>query len=218
MRTPNDLVYGETNRYPLFVNSAVRSIRYWLKLTRMEASKLPIKAYRMLYVLDERGKRNWASNVRCKLYQYGFGFVWLNQGVEEMNQFLHVFRERLIVCRWQEWHSHVETSDRFNVYWTVCTIHDKKIYLKTNIDRHLKFIMTKFRLGISDIAVHHCRYKRQTDKNLICPLCRVAQETELEFVQCCPVLRALRMSEICPIRILQISKSFLIKPAAGIHQ
>ena len=28
MRTPNDLVYGETNRYPLFVNSAVRCIRY----------------------------------------------------------------------------------------------------------------------------------------------------------------------------------------------
>ena len=42
-----------------------------------------------------------------------FGFVWLNQGVEEMNQFLHVFRERLVVYRWQEWrHSHVETSDR----------------------------------------------------------------------------------------------------------
>ena len=53
----------------------------------MEASKVPNTDYRMLYVLDERGKRNWASNVRCKLYQYGFGFVWLNQGVEEMNQF-----------------------------------------------------------------------------------------------------------------------------------
>ena len=42
MRTPNDLVYGETNRYPLFVNSAVRCVRYCLKLTRMEASKLPM--------------------------------------------------------------------------------------------------------------------------------------------------------------------------------
>ena len=63
MRTPNDLVYGETHRYPLYVNSAVRCIRYWLKLTRMEESKLPNKAYRMLYILDELGKRNWASNV-----------------------------------------------------------------------------------------------------------------------------------------------------------
>ncbi len=196
MRTPNDLVYGETNRYPLFVNSAVRCIRYWLKLTRMEASKLPSKAYRMLHILDERGKRNWASNVRCKLYQYGFGFVWLNQGVEEMNQFLHVFRERLVVCRWQEWHSHVETSDRFNVYRTFCTIHDTKTYLKMNIDRHLKFIMTRFRLGISGIFVHYYRYKRHTDNDLICPLCRVAQETELHFVLCCPVLSALRVQFI----------------------
>ena len=56
MRTPNDLVYGETNRYPLFVNSAVGCIRYWLKLTRMEASRVPSKAYRMLH-LDVTGIR-----------------------------------------------------------------------------------------------------------------------------------------------------------------
>ena len=80
----------------------------------MEASKLANKAYMILHVLDERGKRNWASNIRCNLYQYGFGFVWLNQGVEEMNQFLHVFRERLIAYWWQEWRSYVETSDRFH--------------------------------------------------------------------------------------------------------
>ena len=85
-RTPKYL-YTFTNAYGI----------YWLKLTKMEASKLPDKAYRMLYVLDERGKINWASNVRCKLYQYGFSFVWLNPGVEEMNQFLHVPRERLFV-------------------------------------------------------------------------------------------------------------------------
>ena len=58
MRMSDDLVYGETNRYPLFVNSAVRCIRCWLKLRRMEASKLPNTAYRMLYVSDERGKEN----------------------------------------------------------------------------------------------------------------------------------------------------------------
>ena len=75
MRTPNDLVYGETNsyRYPLFVNSAVRCIHYWLKLTRLEASKLPSKVYRMLHILDERGKRNWALNVSLKVVSI---WVW----------------------------------------------------------------------------------------------------------------------------------------------
>ena len=37
----------------------------------------------MLYNLDARGKRNWVSNVRMQLFQYGFGFIWMNQGVEE---------------------------------------------------------------------------------------------------------------------------------------
>ena len=78
----------------------------------------------------------------------------MNQGVEKMNQVLYVFRERLIVCRWQKWHFQCDTSDRFNVYRTFCTIHDRKTYLKMNIDRHLKFIITRFRLGISDIFVH----------------------------------------------------------------
>ena len=75
MRTPNDLVYGETNKYPLYFNSAITCIPYSLKLTRMDVSRLPSKAYRMLLKLDARGNKNWVSNVRCKLYLYGFGYI-----------------------------------------------------------------------------------------------------------------------------------------------
>ena len=57
MRTPNDFVYGETNRYPLYINSIIRCIRYWLKLTTMEDTRLPQKAYRMLLDLDIRDKK-----------------------------------------------------------------------------------------------------------------------------------------------------------------
>ena len=59
MKTPNDLVYGETDRFPITLNSAVRCIRYWLKLTCMGEDRLPHKAYMMIYNLDARGKRNW---------------------------------------------------------------------------------------------------------------------------------------------------------------
>ena len=81
--------------------------------------------------------------------------------------------------------------------------------MKMNIDRHLKFIMTKFRLGISDIAVHHCRYKRQTDKNLIFPSFRAAQETELHFALCCPVLRILR-AQFIPLKFYKFPMLFLL--------
>ena len=54
----------------------------------------------MLYNLDATGKRNWVSNVRMQLFQYGFGYVWMNQGVGRVNEFIRAFRERLIDCRW----------------------------------------------------------------------------------------------------------------------
>ena len=118
-------------------------------------------------------------------------FGWIKV-LKELISFLHVLRERQIVCRWQEWNSHVLISDRFSVCRTFCTVYDMKMYLKLNIDRHLKFIMTRFRLGISDIAVHFYRYKRHTDNDLFCPLCGEAQKNELHFVLCCPVLSDLR--------------------------
>ena len=31
-KTPNDVVYGELGRYPLFITATVRFIKYWLKL------------------------------------------------------------------------------------------------------------------------------------------------------------------------------------------
>ena len=47
MRTPNDLVYGETGRYPIYVNWYVRTISYWLKMYRMEEQRLLYRAHAM---------------------------------------------------------------------------------------------------------------------------------------------------------------------------
>ena len=94
-------MYVETDRFPITLNSAVRCISCWLTLTCMSEDRLPHKAYMMLNNLDARVKRNWVSNVRMQLFQYGFGFVWMNQGVGRVNEFIRAFRERLIDCRWQ---------------------------------------------------------------------------------------------------------------------
>ena len=46
--TPNNMIYGNTARYPLYINAYVRAVRYWLKITRMNEKRLPYKAYLML--------------------------------------------------------------------------------------------------------------------------------------------------------------------------
>ena len=113
-----------------------------------------------------------------------------------MKHFLNEFQERLILSRWQEWDFHVKNSERFAIYRTFCTVHDRKSYLKMNLDKHLKFIMTRFRCGISEIAVHHFRYKKHSRVDLICPLCKNGIEDEVHFVFCCPILINLRKQYI----------------------
>ena len=34
-KTPNHMVYSDTGRYPLYIESTLSSLRYWLKLRRM---------------------------------------------------------------------------------------------------------------------------------------------------------------------------------------
>ena len=55
-RTPSALVYGETGRYPLYVNTYTRCIKYWLNLVRMPDNRLPSKSYKMLmtYIVRTR--------------------------------------------------------------------------------------------------------------------------------------------------------------------
>jgi hypothetical protein len=193
LRTPNDLVYNELGRHPITINSVINCIKYWLKLLEMEEDRLPIKAYLMLRKLDERGKITWVTNVRRCLYQYGFGFVWVNQGVGGVKEFLKVFKQRMIDCRWQNWYEHVNNSERFSVYRTFCDfLHSIPLYLKLDMDRHLKFIMTKFRFGVSDLTVHYFRYRQHTPRNLLCPMCKDHEENEIHFIFCCPFYENLR--------------------------
>ena len=165
----------------------------------MGEDRLPHKAYMMLYNLDARGKRNWVSNVRMQMFQYGFGFVWMNQGVGRVNEFIRAFRERLIDCRWQDWEDHVQTNDRFSVYRSFNSIsYCTKICITMNMDRHLKRIMTKFRFGVSELSVHYYRYRSHVERDLKCPLCGEAKEDEVNFVLCCPVLDDIRKQFIPP--------------------
>ena len=78
-RTPSDMVYWETGRFPLYVLSYTSCTEYRLRLTTMDTARLPRKTYDMLLSVHNSGKFCWASWVHQALYKFGFGFVWENQ-------------------------------------------------------------------------------------------------------------------------------------------
>ena len=64
MRTPNKMVYGELGRYPLFVNTYIRTVKFWFRLLQLDQDRLPRQAYLMLKSVDDNGKDCWVSGIR----------------------------------------------------------------------------------------------------------------------------------------------------------
>ena len=47
-RTQNHMVYGKTERYPLYIDSTISSLRYWFKLSKMPMTRFLKQALVML--------------------------------------------------------------------------------------------------------------------------------------------------------------------------
>jgi hypothetical protein len=129
IKTPNIMIYGELGRYPLYINSYIRCIKYWFRLLQLDNTRLPRQAYEMQLMLDQAGKKCWASDVRNILGQTGFYIVWLNQGVGDVKGFLGLFKQRLIDMYKQEWCGIVRDKTRYNFYSTVKHVHECEKYI-----------------------------------------------------------------------------------------
>ena len=84
-KSPNYMVYGETGRYPLYIDCKIASLRYWLKLGKMPITRFPKQALIMLQNsldTENRGKRsNCAGSIKKCLESYGFQDVCPEGGV-----------------------------------------------------------------------------------------------------------------------------------------
>lgn len=191
IRTPNKMVYGELVRFPLYINSAVRAIKYWFKLIQMSHDRLPYQAYCMLLNMDKNGKDNWASQVRSMLSSCGFYFVWLQQGVGNINSFLKEFKNRLQDIYRQEWHSSIAERDRYEIYRTFKTEFTAEPYI-IDIDVYcFRVAISQLRFGVLPINNNMQRY---SDNIMLkyCPFCSNVVENEEHFLYKCPLYADLR--------------------------
>ena len=70
--------------------------------------------------------------------------------------------------------------------------HVQEAYLSVDINKYVKNAFTKFRFGISSIAVHSIWYKLHSYSETICPLCTASVENEVHFTLSCSAVNDLR--------------------------
>ena len=105
-------------------------------------------------------------------YRYGFGFVWENQGVCHMKRFLCEFRQWLIDCCLQDWHSVMASKDRLAFYSTFKKSHSLADYLFTVKKAVLRKHLVRFRLGVSPLKTHRLRYSQKNTRHFYLSILR----------------------------------------------
>ena len=151
---PNSFVYSELGRFPLVVNCCIRVIRYWFRLLKMDNSRLPYQAYKMLSTLDENGKKNLVTTVRQSLFYLGYRFVWLNQGVVTEQHFIAQLKQRFIDVYSREWLANLRASTRFDVYISLKTSIKYETYLDFVRVKCFRDALIRFRLRITELKTH----------------------------------------------------------------
>jgi hypothetical protein len=189
--TPNKMIYGELERYPLYINSSIRCIKYWFRILSMDQSRLAKQAYLMQLTDDRCGKKCWASEIRELLYSMGFHFVWLNQGVGNVKAFLAVLKQRLIDTFLQEWRATIRDKERYILYKTFKHDFGYSSYL-LNVDIYcFRVAIAQLRLGVLPINSNTHRFS-DNPRVKMCPFCENCMEDERHFLTVCTLYTELR--------------------------
>ena len=187
----------ELGRYPLHINSCMRSIKYWPKLQTMSDSRLPKQAYKMQLKLENLNPC-WVTRTKNVLCDFGFTDVWQQQGVGVERIFLSVLKQRLLEKYNQEWLNAVNTSSRFSFYVTFKSSLLPEQYfdcvtLKCYRDA-LEMLLSRFDLVFYQSTAINLDILKMTEKGL----CQSQVEDEFHFVCMCPLYKRLRTKHIDP--------------------
>ena len=72
LHSSNKLLYGETGRYPLFIRTAVKCIKYWVRLIKLPVARLCRQTYNMLLIQNNQGRISWVFKVQQIFNENGF--------------------------------------------------------------------------------------------------------------------------------------------------
>ena len=203
--TPNKMVYLELQRYPLYINSYVRSIKYWLRLIHMDISRLPKQSYLMMLSIDRDGKNCWVSQVRDILCNTGFAYAWFNQGVGNEAIFVREFKQRLIDMFKQEMFSAIRDKPRYVVYKLIDRDLQPVEYISNIRIFCFRAVLTQTRMGVLSINANIYRYgNNPMDK--MCPFCENMIEDDAHIFFKCPLYVDIRKRYLATYKNCEVYK------------
>jgi hypothetical protein len=210
-KTPNHMAYGETGRYPLFIESTISAVRYWFRLKTMHLSRFPKQIYNSMVnnlgTEDMKSGKNWARCIKDCLNSYGFLNVW-TEGVVSEKAFLVNLKQAMIHRFKDEWRVKIFTSERSATYSLFKHVFETEIYLNDLTIKKFRDPMIRMRLGLNELGTNKRFQSGNCNKN--CPFCITELEDELHVIFVCPTYNNIRSKYIPSLVSMDINPDICI--------
>ena len=189
-KTTNDVVYGELGRFPLWITSITRCVKYWIRLLKQPNERYSKKAYNTLLSMHNKGHKTWVTHINNILCGNGFEQVWLFGCGNEI-EFMKELKERLVSSFYHNWRNHLDSSTRLYIYSKLKHSFAREEYLNVLYIGRYRDVVAQFRMGVSQINAHRYRFSSSVEKTS-CPVCLNTREDEIHFMFLCPLYTGIR--------------------------
>ena len=185
--TSNHVVRGECGRYPMYISSYKKVVKYWCRICNMPDYRFVKKCYNMLLLAVVNGKSNWVSKVKTILYSFGFGYIWERQhNLCNIDKFISEFVFRLRANYEQEWHSSLVNSSKYSSYSCYKTIFCVEFYVKDISISKFRSALSRFRCSLHQLQIETGRYINKPRSERLCKVCNDNYfENEFHFLLIC---------------------------------
>ena len=197
--TCNMGVYGEHERYPLYVSRYTRIIKFLCLIINTD-NILVNKLYSSLVDACSTGAKasNWAKNVMSLLDKYGYSFVFCNPFSVDLKTFHLQFKQIVLDVFNQSWYNDIINSRVLTFY--------KNYKLSFDFEHYSNVLPNKLKAALARLSSHQLRIKtgrhshnRVARAKRICSLSNKSDiENEYHFVLVCHIYSNLRQKYIRP--------------------
>ena len=183
--TANAATRAELGRYPLYIESYIAMVKYWLRLYKLPNTRLIVDALKCDENIHETGIYTWTSMVKYLLTKYGFSEVWENKQVTNEHDFFTCFSDKLKL-EYQTMSKTLINRDRnpltgennkLRTYKLTKTEFKEEKYLSLVTKQQQRCAVTKLHLSSHDLMIEKGRkHKIDSDKRF----CNKCEKNEVE--------------------------------------
>jgi hypothetical protein len=162
-KSSNFAVRGELGSLPISLKFLKLTLKYWIRLIKLDDQSLLHKSYIECYKLNENKNINWLSHIETLLKYFKMNDFWNNQDIPHIDNFLQLWTKETETKYKDEWIQSLNAdlnNSKLRSFAKYKHSYKLENYLLNTKNFKAKKLLTKLRISAHDLHIETGRYHK----------------------------------------------------------